>query len=291
MEYHQDRFDDYSLLVFKAEKLIAVIPANINDDNLYSHQGLTYGGFVFNESLKLNEVIQVFKNVLKFLESKNILNFEMKLMPSIYSTFPNEEIDYLLFILNGKLIRRDVLSVIDNTSEPISISNIRKRGVKKGKEQNLVIREEHNFENFWEKVLIPNLKSQHNTKPVHSLQEIKILHKCFPKNIRQFNIYRNNEIVGGTTVFETKNVAHIQYISATENKQELGSLDFLFKHLMNNIFKNKRFFDFGISNENKGKNINEGLLYWKESFGARTIIQDFYTLKTSNHNLLNNIMI
>ena len=291
MEYHQDRFDDYSLLVFKAEKLIAVIPANINDDNMYSHHGLTYGGFVFNESLKLNEVIQVFKNVLKFLESKNILNFEMKLMPSIYSTFPNEEIDYLLFILNGKLIRRDVLSVIDNTSEPISISNIRKRGVKKGKEQNLVIREEHNFENFWEKVLIPNLKSQHNTKPVHSLQEIKILHKCFPKNIRQFNIYRNNEIVGGTTVFETKNVAHIQYISATENKQELGSLDFLFKHLMNNIFKNKRFFDFGISNENKGKNINEGLLYWKESFGARTIIQDFYTLKTSNHNLLNNIMI
>ncbi|MGA9639546.1 MAG: FemAB family protein, partial [Flavobacterium sp.] len=28
MEYHQDRFEDYSLMVFDNEKLVAVLPAN-----------------------------------------------------------------------------------------------------------------------------------------------------------------------------------------------------------------------------------------------------------------------
>ena len=60
MDYHNDRFNDYSLLVFKAEKVIAVIPANREETTLYSHQGLTYGGFVLDGSLKLNEFIHAF---------------------------------------------------------------------------------------------------------------------------------------------------------------------------------------------------------------------------------------
>ena len=44
MDYHKDRFEDYSLMVFKDEKLVAVLPANRVEDKLFSHQGLTYGG-------------------------------------------------------------------------------------------------------------------------------------------------------------------------------------------------------------------------------------------------------
>ena len=75
----------------------------------------------------------------------------------------------------------------------------------------------------------------------------------FPENIRQFNVYQKDKIVAGTTIFETRNVAHCQYISGNEDKNELGSIDFLFYHLISEIFKNKRFFDFGISNENQGQ--------------------------------------
>ena len=53
MDYHQDRFDDYSLLIFKKEKLIAVFPANKIDEILYSHQGLSYGGLVFYKKHKI----------------------------------------------------------------------------------------------------------------------------------------------------------------------------------------------------------------------------------------------
>ncbi len=60
---------------------------------------------------------------------------------------------------------------------------------------------------------------------------------------------------------------------------------------MTTVFKNKKHFDFGISNENLGKKLNNGLSYWKESFGASTIVQDFYEAKTSNYILLDNVII
>ena len=47
MDYHSDRFIDYSLMVYKNDKVIALLPANRVDDTLYSHQGLTYGGLIY----------------------------------------------------------------------------------------------------------------------------------------------------------------------------------------------------------------------------------------------------
>ncbi|WP_299890749.1 GNAT family N-acetyltransferase [uncultured Lacinutrix sp.] len=291
MEYHSERFEDMSLLIFNEEKLVALLPANKTETILHSHQGLTYGGLILTEKLKLNETIEIFKAILLFLETQRFETLNIKLLPSIYSNLPSKEIDYILFLLNAEVTRRDVLSVIDYRAFPQSISTIRKRGVKKAKEHQLIIKENNDFEAFWNQVLIPNLEKRYKKQPVHTLLEIQRLHKHFPEKIRQFNVYKDDKIVGGTTIFETKTVAHAQYISATENKQELGSLDFLFNELTREIFKHKAFFDFGISNENNGKKLNEGLLYWKESFGARTVTQDFYRLTVKNHKLLNTVML
>lgn len=291
MEYHKDRFTDGSLLIFKAENLIGILPGNTVDSALHSHQGLTYGGLVLNKTLKLNDTIEAFKALLKFLETNNIKTLHIKNIPSIYNLVPSEELDYILFLLNASITRTDVLSVIENNTVSQPVSKVRTRGVKRAEALDLEIKEDENFKAFWEGVLKPNLQEKYNKKPVHSLEEIMQLQHKFPKNIRQFNVYYKNEIVAGTTIFETKNVAHAQYISAKENKQELGSLDFLFNHLINTTFKNKKYFDFGISNENNGKKLNQGLLYWKESFGARTITQQFYSISTKNHKLLNNVML
>ena len=109
--------------------------------------------------------------------------------------------------------------------------------------------------------MIPNLDNKHDVKPVHSLDEIQLLKSRFPKQIRQFNVYHNDTIVAGTTIFETKYVAHSQYISGNADKNTLGSLDFLHHYLLEEVFADKKYFNFGISNENNGQNINEGLQY------------------------------
>ena len=290
MEYHNDRFHDYSLIVLDGEKWVAVLPANVVDNEVFSHQGLTYGGLVYNEKVKLASVIEIFRSLLLFLNDNKMEKLQLKLIPSIYHQKPAEELNYALFLAEAELIRRDSMAVLD-LSKPYTISKTRKECIRRGKRNNLIIKEELNFKLFWEDVLEPNLDKKYQAKPVHTIAEIEMLQRKFPNNIRHFNVYQDNKIVAGTTVFISENVAHPQYISGMGNKNELGSLDFLYHHLITSVFKEKRFFDFGISNEEQGKKLNEGLVFWKESFGASIIVHDFYEVKTSNYGLLDTVLI
>lgn len=290
MEYHKDRFEDYSLMVFDEKKIVAVLPANRVVDTVFSHQGLTYGGLVLPEKAKLGDVIEIFKSLLQFLNQNKVTTLHIKQLPSIYDHFFSEEMDYCLFLLQAKAFRKDCLSVIDLT-KPFSFSKDRKQCIRRGVSANLTIKEETNFEPFWNRILIPNLMQKHQAKPVHSLEEIKQLQKQFPENIRHFNVYHENEIVAGTTVFITDKVAHPQYLSGNEKKNKLGSIDYLYNHLITNVFHDKNYFDFGPSHEENGMKINEGILFWKESFGAKTTIQSNYEVATANYNLLDTILI
>lgn len=290
MEYHSDRFQDYSLLVFDEDKLVAVLPANRVDDTIYSHQGLTYGGLVLDQKTKLSTTILIVRTILEFLDNNKIIKLIIKEFPDFYCDYFSNELDYCLFLLQSKLIRKDSLSVIE-LSKPYFISKTRRESIRRGEKNGLVIKEELNFELFWNDILIPNLDKKHQVKPVHSVEEIKLLQSRFPENIRHFNVYYKNKIVAGTTVFVSEKVAHPQYISGNSQKNELGSLDFLYHHLIKEVFKEKTIFDFGISNEEQGTKINEGLLFWKESFGAKTVTQGFYEVTTKNYKLLDTVLI
>ena len=46
MDYHSDRFEDYSLMFYREDRLYALMPANRCGDVFQSHAGLTYGGVV-----------------------------------------------------------------------------------------------------------------------------------------------------------------------------------------------------------------------------------------------------
>lgn len=290
IEYHKDRFTDYSLLVHKGKELVGLVPANLVDNKLYSHQGLTYGGLVLSSKSKLVDVSDCFSAVLSFLNSEGIDSLCIKSLPNIYHLLPSDELQYLLFITEAKLLRTDVSSTIE-LGNALKIKSNRMEGVKKAKKHNLKITEGPDFDEFWNEILVPNLKERHNAAPVHSLDEIKNLKLSFPKSILQFNVYDGSKLVAGATIFETKNVTHAQYISANADKQTLGSLDFLFEYLIKTRFKDKKYFDFGTSNENSGENVNRGLQYWKECFGARSIVHQTYEVDTANFLKLKDVFI
>ena len=60
MDYHSDRFADYSLLFFKGSRLYALLPANIEGDTLFSHHGLTYGGLIMDKEVCTADVLVLF---------------------------------------------------------------------------------------------------------------------------------------------------------------------------------------------------------------------------------------
>ena len=290
MEYHADRFEDHSILIFKDKKLKALLPANVVAGVAYSHQGLTYGGLILDFKIHLSDVIAIMGQVLQYFYNAGITKLVVKCIPPIYHKVPAQEMEYALFLANAKLIRRDSLSVIEYDAA-IGFSTSRKQGIKRGLDNGLQIIEDDNFSLFWAEILLPNLQKKHNAVPVHSLDQILSLKERFPKNIRQFNMYHEGRIVAGTTIFETETLAHAQYISGNDDRTLLGSVDYLYGHLIETVFAHKKYFDFGTSNEGQGQKLNGGLSFWKESYGARTLIQDFYEADTANFSLLDNVII
>ena len=285
MEYHSDRFTDYSLLVYKDDLLYAVLPANIVGDKLYSHKGLTYGSLVLSKSAKLLYTFEAFKALLAFLDAKAISTLELRNIPTFYNTMPSDELSYFLFKANATLIKRDALMVID-TSTKIKFQKNRREGINKAKRNGLTIAVDDNFEGFWNEILIPNLQQKHAVAPVHSLEEIQLLAAKFPDHIKQVNVYKDNVIVAGTTLFLTKTTIHPQYVSGNSVKNAFGSLDLAYDYIINHFDSSKRYFDFNISSEENGTALNSGLIFWKESCGARTYVADNYLIDTACYKTL-----
>jgi hypothetical protein len=285
MDYHMDRFEDYSLMIYDhSGELTGVLPANISTESsntVVSHQGLTYGGLVVDKEVKLKNVLAHFYHLLSFLSANGIEQLRLKQFPAFFNENPTDEIEYVLFLLDAVLYRRDVAMVIDQKNRIPYTGNIRREG-SKAEKAGAEIKESIDMNAFWTNVLEPNLKLRFGVNPVHSLEEINRLKAKFPEQIRQFDVLFQDEIVAGSTFFIANNVVHCQYIAANELGRKTGALNYLFKHLIDHTFQAYRYFDFGIVNENDGKAINEGMLFWKESFGGRSQRHDFYTIQTSS---------
>jgi hypothetical protein len=287
MEYHSDRFSDFSLIVLENSILVAIFPANITDGTVISHGGLTYGGLLFPGNVTLRKSILYFSKILKFLFSNKIAKLIYKPSPDFYHKVPSGELDFVLFLTDARLIRRDTSAILD-LSLKLPFQERRRRGIKKAAKLNINIRQDTGYATFWNNILIPNLQNTYKVKPVHSLAEIEQLAYILPENIKQFSAYVDDEIVAGCTIFETEIVAHTQYISASEFGKSSGAIDYLFSKLINDVYSGKKYFSFGSSNGIEPGEINFGLIEWKEGFGARTICNDFYEIETAKYKILEN---
>lgn len=284
MDYHKDRFEDYSLIISEDGVHIASFAAHKHDETtIASHFGLTHGGIIVRRTEKLFKIILIIYHILYFLHRNNIKKILYKSFPKYYNLIGSDEIAYAKFLIEAKLINRQISSVI-NLSDKLDFSKTRIRYVKKAKKNHIVIKEVNTFDSFWNEILIPNLKNKYDAKPVHTLQEITKLHQFFPNNIRQFNAYLNGEILAGATIFEMSHVARVQYNSSNLKDSNNGASDLLYNELIEVYFKHKNYFDFGTSCA--GSVINVDLLNWKESYGARAFALDTYEIETYKYHLL-----
>ena len=276
MEYHSDRFIDFSLIFYEKNKLIALLPANIEENVLVSHGGLTFGGFITDSKMTTPKMMQIFDELINYLQRESISKVVYKCIPYTYHLIPAEEDRYALFRKGAKLFRRDVTSTV-YLPEKVRFQEIRRRFIKKSMSAGLELKKVDDFKSYWN-ILEANLAKRHNTKPVHSVEEIEYLHNNFPDNIKLFASYQDETMLSGVVVYESTNVAHAQYIASTDEGRETGALDVIFGHLINEYYRDKKYFDFGVSTENMGLYLNEGLIFFKEGFGARAVVHDFYEL-------------
>lgn len=278
MEYHQERFDDFSLLIFdEKDKLKALLPANRVGNQVFSHQGLTYGGLLVEKKTKSTEVFDLMKSVEGFLKEQMIVSLVMKSLPIIYNTTLSNELDFYWFTQKATLFRRDMnLAFPLNDVELLSKSKL--KHYKKTK--NIEIRFDDDFKAFWNEILIPRLAQKHQAKPVHTLAEIELLASKFPENIKQVNAYVDNTIVAGITLFIDKRVIKSQYGATSEVGETNRALDYLYFNLFDFYrAENRLYFDMGVvTDASFEEGYNKGLLQQKEELGGVVFCQDYYQL-------------
>ena len=276
LEYHADRFPDYSYLFFLKGKPIALLPAHRQDDMLCSHRGLTYGGLVLLPGATAERVRAIFDVMAGQLPAQGIGQLLYKCVPHHLHRYPAEEDRYALFGRNVSLVACNIASVVD-LSAPLRFSELRRRGVRRAQASGVSVGESDAWADFWE-ILKDNLAQRFGAQPVHTLDEMLHLHTLFPENIRLFTATLDSRVVGGTVVYECGHCVRVQYISASACGKECAALDLLFAYLLQERYADRRYFDFGTSNGDDGHYLNEGLIAQKEGFGGRGIVYETYLL-------------
>ncbi len=277
IEYHSDRFKDHSLIILdEKDKIVALLPGNLTDRTFYTHQGLTFGGFLINKNIHASDLLEIFEILKLYLKEEGIEKIIYKCIPTIYHQYPAQEDLYVLFINNAKLYRRDISSSI-NIEDGFKYSKGRKWGINKAKKEGVICKLLDHPSEVWS--LIREVLSEHySTTPVHTETEIDYLKQKFPNNIKVYAAFLNEVIISAAITFETDQVVHTQYLACGKTGRDICALDLLIDFIISESKKYAKIFDFGISNENNGRYLNNGLISQKESFGARAIVHDFYSV-------------
>lgn len=275
MDYHRDRFHDHSLMVYRNNRLFALLPANEADGVLWSHQGLTYGGLLTDEKATAAGVCDTFLSINACLASNGFHKVVYKAIPWIYHRIPSEEDIYALTnVCNARIVVRHIASTLTRNHR-LKFIESRRSGIRKALRNGLTVRESEDMKTFWA-ILNENLNRRYGAKPVHTEAELKLLKSRFPSQIKLYMAFKDNKALGGTLIFETKQVVHTQYISASPEGKAEGALDLLFDFLLNKVYADAPYFDFGKSSDGDGHDLNRTLIFQKEGFGGRGVCYDWY---------------
>lgn len=283
MEYHSDRFEDASMLICDDNKLVGLLPANRSRRDaatVESHGGLTYGGLLLGDKATAMLTGKMLHVAAEYYLAQGYKQLVYKPTPYIYHRQPTEEPLYWLYRAGATLEMRNVSTAV-SLRNPLPLSELRGRKCRQAQNADLRIRSEksgaladEDYPAYWD-LLTETLEQRHGVRPVHSLQEIKHLKSLFPNEIKLYTAEREGALLAGVLCFDCGNVVHAQYIAAGAEARTCGALDLLFATLLE-IYSNRAYFDFGISNEPETGRINEGLIFQKEGFGGRAVCYDRY---------------
>lgn len=274
--YHGQRFPEKILLLHEESGApVAGIRFVVDGTAARSHPGSTYGGLIYRRDLGAKNVVFATEHLLQSLAGTGIRTLTCRPLPSSFRDVPDESDLYAIHQAGGRVIRRDLSTVCPTSGGPGLHMN-RVRRVVKAKRSGVRITEAPDVEAFHQ-ILVENLR-RHSTQPVHSASEMRALMGLFPDRIGLHCAEVGGEMIAGILLFHLGNATHTQYLASTESGRELGALDFLVHNLLDEGTPRSGLLSLGISTENEGRLLNEGLVRFKESFGGYSQMIDTYEI-------------
>ena len=277
MDYHADRFTDHSLVIKDTDgTLVAAFPASQHEDTIVSHGGLTYGGLLCMRKNGAKKNIDIFKACVEHYKAQGFKSLRYKPLPHIYQSLPCDDDLYALFILGARCVRTDISTTISLDIRP-PYSKGKKYNLSKARKAGLTVSRTPEFKTFFDMVSA-RLEEKYSVRPTHTAEEMTLLHQRFPEKIQLFNCYnKDNQLLAGVLIYDCGHCVHAQYMASTESGRENGALDLAVDAAIQH-YADRRYFDFGISTEQQGRYLNEGLIRQKELFGGTSTVYQVWEL-------------
>ncbi len=278
MDYHSDRFTDCSLIALHNGKPRALLPANVDGDTLWSHRGLTFGSWLVPpKHFDVTVMIEVMDATVAWMKDNGLKRLVYKAVPHIYHRYPCEEDLYALFRHHASLIETNISTTID-LSCPLPLDRGNKSGANAARKAGITVGPSEDWQQYWH-LLSSLLDERYDTRPVHTLDEILLLQSRFPDDIHLYTATLDGELLAGVVMYLSAPVAHCQYIGASPRGKDSKALTLLFDYLIQESTRlGFRYFDFGISNEDHGRYLNEGLVQQKSRLGGRGIVYNTFEI-------------
>lgn len=293
LEYHKQRFEDQSLMVWKGMTLIAIIPGCVIHEKekriFSSHKGSTFGGIVIGwDFYDVEHLSSIMNGVDEYFQQEKFDEVRMKITSDLFSRKSSDLLSYFLY-KDGFSSMEEISCYIDfeKYSDDI-VSNFKagkRRDYRYSLKYDLTFKElcsDDEIKRFYD-ILCENLR-KFNTNPVHSLDELFEFKKERLQDIvRFYGVFKQNIMIAGSMVFTFhKQVFHTQYLAASREYLKMYPMNFLDTHLIMEAQKEGfRYFSFGTSTEDHGKVLNKPLIQFKEAFGTnysvnRSYVKDYH---------------
>lgn len=270
LSYHPDgRFRDRSLLAYCGDQLICVVPTAELDGAPFSHPGTSAGGPVIHREWW--GVKRLFP-LLEKLHAHYGPRWGMRIGEpclSSRSTAP------LLWFFGRQLQNHPELSSVIplDGSDPLKRLSPKRQGALRTVTQRGVEIEQGEKRDDLKQfhaLLTQNLQL-HNTQPLHSAEELERLAQLLGEQ-QQLWVARTEEgtiSAGAWVIHATPHCHHTQYIARSAKAPNAAVEAVLVEAMRSAQQSGATSFSLGISTEDRGRELNTGLLSFKEELGAQ----------------------
>lgn len=290
LSYHPEgRFTDASLLLMESEKIVGLLPAALKEENgkkmLTSHPGASYGGLVIDSAASVTDTGMMLDAVLDYAKSEKYAGVSMlRLPPASLQTMYSEDQLYWMFQKGFSMTKCEMDGAIDASSlteKTIldSLTSKCRNMVRQAERAGITVKLSHDFASFWP-ILESVLTGRHGTKPTHTLEEIQKLHELLPSGFRLLAAYEGKKMVGGIVLVTISSHAlYTLYMAQEYASQQHHPMHLLLSEAITlTIREKRRVLHLGVSTEDGGKKINEGLFFFKESFGCKPVRRESWEI-------------
>ena len=274
LDYHPaGRFNFHHVMIYKDDALVSVIPGGITGEMFKSPTGSSFGGFVVEREIGIEDADNIVKVFIKYCSEKGIKEIYITPPMQVYYDTWNEAVEFSMHYNHFIQISALYSSAIDFSKihSKDDLSQNTRHKINAAINKGVQIVEKNDFDTFYP-ILLKN-KAKFDAKPTHTLEELKRIEQLVPGTITLFLAYFKDEPIAGQLLFHAnKNCMLNFYTMHLYEHRNLYSVNLLIEHAIRWCNqKGYKYYDYGVSADTFNIDPMEpswSLIQFKESMGA-----------------------